>query len=55
MSMICLILTADRTARYYETIVIPNNYDETQWMADLNLEAPLRISDKINMNFKLRW
>ena len=44
---------ADRSARYYETIVIPNDYDETQWMADLNLEAPLRISDNINMNFKL--
>jgi len=44
---------ADQTARYYESTIIPNNYDETQWMADLNLEAPLRLSDNINVNFKV--
>ena len=43
---------ADQTARYYESTIIPNNYDETQWTADLDLEAPLRLSDNIDINFK---
>jgi TonB-dependent receptor len=45
--------SAGQTARYYETTVIPNDYDESQWMADLDLEVPLRLSDNINMNFKV--
>ena len=44
---------ADSTAKYYETTSIPTNYDEKQWMADLNMQIPLRISDNINMNFKV--
>jgi len=30
----------------------PIIYDEKQWIGDLNLEAPLNISDNININFK---
>ena len=44
---------AGEHARYYESTVIPNDYDESQWLADLNLEVPLRISDNINMNLKV--
>jgi TonB-dependent receptor len=43
---------ADLTARYHDTKSIPTNYDESQWMADLNLETPLRISDNINLTLK---
>ena len=52
MSIVLLIQLLREHARYYETTVIPNNYDESQWMADLNFEVPLRLSDNINMNFK---
>ena len=31
----------------------PRTYDENQWVANLNLEIPLRVSDKIDINFKL--
>ncbi|MFO7670359.1 MAG: TonB-dependent receptor, partial [Bacteroidales bacterium] len=44
---------ADLTTGYYETTSIPTNYDEKQWMADLNLQIPLRLSDHIDINFKL--
>ena len=44
---------ADMNAKYYETTSIPTNYDEKQWMADLNLQIPLRISDNIDVKIKL--
>jgi len=44
---------ADSTTGYYETVSIPTNYDEKQLMADINLQIPLRISDNMDINFKL--
>jgi TonB-dependent receptor len=43
---------ADNTARYYQTEIVPTDYNENQWQADLNVQVPLRISDIININFK---
>ncbi|MEN8228215.1 MAG: TonB-dependent receptor [Bacteroidota bacterium] len=31
----------------------PSDYNETQWLADLNLEVPLQISDKITASIKV--
>ena len=44
--------TAASTARYYEATIIPNNYDENQWMADIDLETPVRVSDNIDIKLK---
>ena len=40
------------TARYYKTTISPVNYNEKQWMADINLQIPLQISDNIEINLK---
>ena len=39
--------------RLHDVDVSPTDYNEKQWMADLNLKIPVRISDQINVDFKL--
>ena len=39
--------------RGYDCQVTPSVYGEKQWIADLNLKIPVRISDNINVDFKL--
>jgi len=41
------------THRVNEGDISPTNFDENQWLADLNMHLPVRISDAININFKL--
>ena len=39
--------------RGHDAALTPKDYDEKQWLADLNLQIPLRLSDNININFKI--
>jgi TonB-dependent receptor len=39
--------------RAHDCDVSPTNYDEKQWMADLNLKIPVRITDNINVDLKI--
>jgi len=41
------------TFRIIDAELTPTTYNEEQWVANLNLQIPLRISDNININFKL--
>jgi TonB-dependent receptor len=42
-----------KTYRVIDAELSPKNYSENQWIVDINMQIPLRISDKININFKL--
>ncbi|MBN1417023.1 MAG: TonB-dependent receptor, partial [Bacteroidales bacterium] len=39
--------------RGHDAALEPRNYDEKQWLADLNLQVPLQLSDNIDINFKI--
>ena len=43
---------ADSNAGYSQTESIPTNFNEKQWVADINIQIPYRISDNMDINFK---
>jgi len=49
-------VTVDSTVKEFRLYTCDYNpvvYDENQWLGELNMQIPLRISDNINIDFKL--